>query len=58
MFSSLCVAYLDPGAGSLLLQALVGGFAGLCVFARHLYRSFRFSTKNHPAQAEANQVCP
>ena len=36
------LAYLDPGAGSLLLQAIVGGTAGLMVFARHLWRSWRF----------------
>ncbi len=36
------LAYLDPGAGSLLLQAIVGGSAGLLVFARHLWRSWRF----------------
>jgi hypothetical protein len=27
-------AYIDPGTGSLLLQALLGGLAGLAVFFR------------------------
>lgn len=27
-------AYIDPGAGSLLVQLLVGGLAGLAAFAR------------------------
>ena len=27
-------AYLDAGSGSILLQAIVGGFAGLCVVSR------------------------
>jgi len=34
-------AYLDPGTGSMLLQAIVGGSAGLMVLCRHLWRSFR-----------------
>lgn len=35
-------AYLDPGTGSMLLQAIVGGSAGLYVFVRHIWRSFRY----------------
>jgi len=35
-------AYLDPGTGSMLLQAIVGGSAGFYVFARHVWRSFRY----------------
>lgn len=31
------VAYLDPGSGSLILQALVGGFSGLVVLGRYLW---------------------
>jgi hypothetical protein len=38
-------AYLDPGAGSMILQALAGGVAGLAVFGRlywgRLKRVFR-----------------
>ena len=38
-------AYLDPGAGSMILQALAGGVAGLVVFGRlywgRLKRIFR-----------------
>jgi hypothetical protein len=30
-------AYFDPGSGSMLLQAIVGGTAGLLVFARYLW---------------------
>jgi hypothetical protein len=32
------LAYLDPGSGSLLLQALVGGVAGAAVFAKMYWR--------------------
>ena len=31
------LAYFDPGSGSMLLQAIVGGTAGLLVFARYLW---------------------
>ena len=34
-------AYLDPGTGSLVLQALVAGAAGVAVFWRQLTRRFR-----------------
>lgn len=30
-------AYFDPGSGSLVLQAVVGGAAGLFVFAKYLW---------------------
>jgi hypothetical protein len=33
------LAYFDPGSGSLLVQALVGGTAGLLVFAKYLWDS-------------------
>lgn len=32
------LCYLDPGSGSMLLQAIVGGSAGLVVFARYLWK--------------------
>jgi hypothetical protein len=31
-------AYIDPGAGSILLQVVLGGVAGLAVFARILWQ--------------------
>jgi hypothetical protein len=40
MFDVSILAYFDPGAGSLLLQALVGGGAGLLVFAKYLWESY------------------
>jgi len=33
--------YMDPGSGSLLLQLLLGGTAGLLVAARLLLRRFK-----------------
>jgi len=39
---TMIFAYIDPGTGSLLLQALLGGVAGLVVFlkttGRRLFR--------------------
>jgi hypothetical protein len=40
MHSQLVLAYFDPGAGSLLLQALVGGGAGFLVFARYAWNTW------------------
>ena len=45
MNTILTFAYLDPGAGSMLLQAIVGGSAGLMVLVRHLWRTVRVSRK-------------
>lgn len=33
----LTLAYFDPGSASLLMQALVGGGAGLIVFGRYVW---------------------
>ena len=33
-------AYLDPGTGSMLLQFLLGGFAGLLVFGKIYFKHF------------------
>ena len=37
---NLLFAYFDPSAGSLLLQALVGGFGGIAVVGRYLWIQF------------------
>ena len=54
MDNSLVLAYLDPGTGSMLLQAIVGGSAGLLVFARHLWRSFRYAKSTTETVADRN----
>jgi len=33
------LGYFDPGSGSLLLQAVIGGTAGLFVFAKYMWES-------------------
>lgn len=40
------LAYFDPGSGSLLMQALVGGAAGLAVFGKYLWNSFTDRAQN------------
>jgi hypothetical protein len=36
----MVLAYFDPGAGSLLMQLLLGGIGGLAVFGQSLWRHF------------------
>jgi len=47
MTMELCLAYIDPGAGSILLQIFLGGILGVGVYLRHhiarLFRAFRRS---------------
>lgn len=48
-------AYLDIGSGSLLVQMILGGFAGLGVFIKmrwHRVRSF-FSRSSRSAQTKS-----
>ena len=49
---SLLLAYFDPSAGSLLLQALVGGFGGIVVVGRYLWMQF---LGTEPARAIVNR---
>ena len=48
----MILAYLDAGSGSLLLQALIGGLAGVAVFLKyrwHLVKEwFQRSTESKP----------
>ncbi len=47
-------AYLDPGSGSMLLQALLGGIAGVAVFVKMYWRRIvaRFRSDKTPAESE------
>jgi hypothetical protein len=44
---SVLFAYFDPGPGSLLVQALVGGTAGLIVFGKYLWNSAKGNLRTH-----------
>ena len=39
--SDLVLAYIDPGAGSVALQLLLAGFAGVALVARTVVRRIR-----------------
>ena len=53
MFS--IVAYLDPGTGSLIMQAILGGLAGIAVFFRAGRRRLFGRSKMGPtAEQEAS----
>jgi len=54
-------AYLDPGSGSLILQAVLGGVAGLGVAAkamRHRWRARSASGEEAPTAADAEEQIP
>ena len=60
IFSSLtALAYIDPGAGSLLLQLLLAGLLGTAAFFRRSIASFfrlfssRKETKEKPSTVDA-----
>lgn len=48
------LAYFDPSAGSLLLQALVGGFGGVVVLGRYLWMQFIASRFTPTVAVDAN----
>jgi hypothetical protein len=41
------LAYFDPGPGSLLVQAVVGGLAGLAVFGTYLWNAAMDRLRHH-----------
>jgi len=45
------LAYFDPGSGSMLLQLLVGGTAGIFVFGRFLWQTFTDTMRGHAKRA-------
>jgi hypothetical protein len=51
------MAYLDPGSGSMILQAVLGGVAGLLValkmFGRRVFSFLTFWKHDDPAAAAA-----
>lgn len=46
-------AYLDPGTGSMILQALVAGFLGLAVMIRTYWHKVRTFFKPDPPVEES-----
>ena len=48
----LITAYIDPGAGGLLTQLLVGGMAGLMVIVKLNWRRLTGLLRRHPTAGE------
>jgi hypothetical protein len=46
---------MDPGSGSLLLQAILGGVAGLAVLAKLFWHRLARQSRR-PSEAQANEV--
>ena len=46
------IAYLDPGTGSIILQVIVGGIAGIAVFFKLLGSKLMFWKKDKPSDAD------
>ena len=49
----MTLAYIDPGAGSLLIQLLIGGLAGLAALAKFRWSRIRAAFSKKP-QDESN----
>jgi hypothetical protein len=45
-------AYIDPTAGSLMLQLVLGGLAGLGIAVRLMWRRIGSVLRRHPGTAE------
>jgi hypothetical protein len=52
----MILAYLDPGSGSLILQAVLGGAAGIGVAAKAMRR--RWQTRNLTDEASPDEASP
>ncbi|WP_010588066.1 hypothetical protein [Schlesneria paludicola] len=53
---NLMFAYFDPSAGSLLLQALVGGFGGIAVVGRYLWMQFLGNRATPTAMSSSHEI--
>ena len=54
----LAHAYLDPGNGSMLLQLLLGGFAGLGVGIRVMWQRYRGRSAGNKANVPKGRGMP
>lgn len=52
----MILGYLDPGTGSLIIQTVLGGVAGLAVFWKSTRR--RFADGKTPVQATSTEETP
>lgn len=56
MFSTPAYAYLDPGTGSMILQVLLGGMAGLALAGRFYWHKFLSLIGMAPVEARADDA--
>ncbi len=54
----MTLAYLDPGTGSLIMQAVLGGIAGLAVFFKATGRRIFGRNKPQTDQQNAGESVP
>jgi hypothetical protein len=47
------LAYLDPGSGSMLMAAMVAGFAGVAVTVKVWWRRLTSKLRRQPTDAES-----
>lgn len=52
------LAYLDPGSGSIIVGAIVAGFAGVAVFFRMLWRRIRHPFGGGKARPDDAEQAP
>ncbi|MEE6259820.1 hypothetical protein [Plantactinospora sonchi] len=52
------LAYLDAGSGSLIVQAVVGGAAGVAVAAKLYWRRLTGRFRRQPARRQAPEQSP
>jgi hypothetical protein len=50
------LAYFDPGPGSLLVQAILGGAAGLFVFGKYLWNSAFRGSQNRNRKTPGRDI--
>ena len=53
---TVLLAYFDPSAGSLLLQALVGGFGGIVVVGRYLWMQLTASKSTRVLMSHSQEM--
>jgi hypothetical protein len=56
MFATPAHAYLDPGTGSMILQVLLGGIAGLALAGRFYWHKFLGLIGMRPAEARSEKA--
>ena len=47
---NLIISYIDPGAGSLLIQLLIGGLAGLAALIKFRWNRIRAAFSRKPQE--------